>query len=439
MTSYELEPINRPQAMSRILIISQGRVAMLHATTALAARLVEAGHSVVYASPDQVGSKVSAAGLPYRQLPPNGLSDHEPEIEDLGVSDLPMVVDQIEPDLLLIDIELHAHILTCMPLGVPIGLLSPFISIVKRKGLPPLHSSVVPGRGFRGSAPYAEWLWARFRVRKLLRSWLNRFRSAGQDQVSLLRSVAATNGIQWRAEITPWQWLIPFSYRRLPVLSLTASELDFSLDTVSGTRYCGAMIQRQRPGEILSADTRSRLDSLYENRQSGSSSALIVCSLSTFFAADPGFVSRMVEAVASEPTWDLVLTAGDSLGVEALGILPDNVHAFAWIPQMEVLGHADCAVINAGTSVFECIQEGVPMVVYSLQFNDQNGTAARIAYHGLGIVGDKDRDSGVTIQSHIRRLLRDQTHRQRVEAMRSQLATYDAEDRAVRAVESLIA
>lgn len=438
MTSYDSGSTLRLQAMSRILIISQGRVAMLHATTALAARLVEAGHSVIYASPDQVASRVRAAGLPYQQLAPNGLSDHDSGIEDLGISDLPDTVDQIEPDLLLIDIELHAHILTCMPMGVPIGLLSPFISIVKRRGLPPLHSSVVPGRGWRGSMPHAEWLWARFRFRKLLQLWLDRLRSAGQDQVSLLKSLAAAQGIQWHAEITAWQWLIPFSYRHLPVLSLTASELDFSLDTVSGTRYCGAMIERQRPGEIISADTRSRLDSLYENRRSGSSRALIVCSLSTFFAADPGFVYRIVDAVAGQPDWDLVLTSGGSLDVDALGTLPDNIHAFAWIPQMEVLGHADCAVINAGTSVFECILEGVPMVVYSLRFNDQNGTAARVAYHGLGIVGDKDRDDAVTVRSHIRQLLLDQTHRQRVEAMRADLAAYDAEGRAVRAVEDLI-
>ena len=79
------------------------------------------------------------------------------------------------------------------------------------------------------------------------------------------------------------------------------------------------------------------------------------------------------------------------------------------------------------------------MVVYSLQFNDQNGTAARVAYHGLGIVGDKDRDDAVTIRSHIRQLLLDQTHRRRVEAMRADLAAYDAEGRAVRAVENLIA
>jgi zeaxanthin glucosyltransferase len=134
-----------------------------------------------------------------------------------------------------------------------------------------------------------------------------------------------------------------------------------------------------------------------------------------------------------------VLSTGGSLEPEQLGPLPPNVHAFDWIPQLEVLQAADCAVINAGTSVYECILQDVPMVVYSLRFNDQNGTAARIGYHGLGIVGDKDRDDAAKIREHLQRLLDDRAFRQRVASMRRSLRVAEADDRAVRAIERLLA
>jgi zeaxanthin glucosyltransferase len=440
--------------MAKILIITHGRVAMFHACATLATQLIEAGHSVVYASPDEIGPRASAADLPYRQLPPNHLPgehdsplghDQDPRrqrqqvtAEAVGVSDLPATVQQIDPDLLLIDIELHAHILRCIPMGLPIGLLSPFISIVKRPGVPPLHSAVIPGRDWRGSTPGIEWLWMRFRLGKLLKRWREHMRTRGQDKISMLRHLAEDEGIRFRDEITLWNWLIPFSYRRLPVLSLTPNELDFSPHPDPLTQHCGALVQQARPGENLSFDTRSRLEAIFRRRRSGGSEALILCSLSTFIAADEGFVARIAEAVGRESNWQMVLALGGNLAADRLRSLPDNVHAFDWVPQMEVLDVADCAVINAGTSISECIHRGVPMVVYSLQFNDQNGNAARVGFHGLGVVGDKDHDDASTMRSHIRHVLGDKSFRQRVATMRPLLEAYDSEARAVRAVESLL-
>jgi zeaxanthin glucosyltransferase len=440
--------------MAKILVITHGRVAMFRACATLATQLSQAGHSVVYASPDEIGPRASATGLPYVQLPPSHLPDeHDSDlghdqgphqqrlqaaIAAMGVSDLPATVQEIEPDLLLIDIELHAHILRCIPMGLPIGLLSPFISIIKRPRVPPLHSPVIPGRSWRGSTPGIEWLWMRFRLGKLLKRLGARLRTRGRDKISMLHQLAENEGIRLRDEITLWNWLIPFSYRRLPVLSLTPSELDFSPHPDPLTQHCGALVQQARTGESLSPDTRSRLDAIYRRRRSGGSEALILCSLSTFIAADRGFVARIAEAVGRESKWEMILALGGNLTADGLSSLPGNVHAFDWVPQMEVLDDADCAVINAGTSISECIHRGVAMVVYSLQFNDQNGNAARVGFHGLGLVGDKDHDDASTMQSHIRHVLGDKSLRQRVAKMRRLLEAYDSEARAVRAVESLL-
>jgi UDP:flavonoid glycosyltransferase YjiC (YdhE family) len=440
--------------MARILCITDGRMAMFNATTALASRLEKAGHSIVMASPDKIGDRVEARQLRFVQLPDSRFPDRadleargvgsaegrrQKALRQLGVGELARTVQEIDPGLILIDIELHAHIVSILPLGIPIGLLCTFLTIDKQPGLPPLHSKIVPGRGWRGSWPYAEWLWARFRIRKALQRWVARFRLAGLDRISLLRSLAQQGGVEFSKEVTTSQWLIPVSYRRLPVVCLRAGELNFRPEGSPGSHFCGPMVEPDRQDTVVTVETTSRLDELYRRRREGKTDALILCSLSSFAEAEPDFVRRVAQSVADEPRWELILALGGSSLRESLDEVPDNVHLFDWVPQMRVLDNVDCALINAGSSsVTECIYQGVPAVVFSLQRNDQNGNAARVVYHGLGIAGDAESDGAEAIRSHIRVALSDQGMRDRVARMQRLFAAYDAEQRAVQVVEGLI-
>ena len=58
------------------------------------------------------------------------------------------------------------------------------------------------------------------------------------------------------------------------------------------------------------------------------------------------------------------------------------------------------------------------MLVYSLKHFDQDGDAARVAYHGLGIAGDIVQDQALQIRQHIQTLLTDQSYKKQTEHMR---------------------
>ena len=134
-----------------------------------------------------------------------------------------------------------------------------------------------------------------------------------------------------------------------------------------------------------------------------------------------------------------MLGLGGQLAPKQLGELPSNVYAFRWVPQLSVLEHADCAIATAGiNSLNECIYFGVPVLVYSLGHADQNGNAARVAYHGLGMVGDRDRDSAGVIRDRIQTLLTNSTYRQQVNRMRDCFHRYTREHRIVQVVEALL-
>lgn len=439
--------------MAKILCITSGRMAMFNATSALASRLAAAGHSVVYASPDDLASRAENRGLAYVQLPPSRLPQRgngsvlerwrsrearrNAALADLGVDDLTTTIKEIDPDLVLIDIELHAHIICTLALPIRLGLLCTFISIRKRRGLPPLHSPVVPGNGWRGRAVYSEWLWLRFRIRKAAQRYSAWIADAGVEPVSLLRDLVLQQGIAPSRFLTAWQWLIPVSYKRLPIVSLRAAELDFRPDSSPQMRFCGPMIEERRKEILGSPDTSERLKFLYERRRRGDSEALIFCSLSSFAQADPSFIRRVLAAVVDVPEWDLVLSLGGTATEYTLD-LPRNVHVFRWVPQLCVLEQVDAAVINAGFGISDCIFRGVPMVVYSLKRNDQNGNAARVVYHGLGIAGDKDRDDPEKIRARIQAVLTDVEIRRRVEDLRRRLGRYDDDDQSLRVVAELL-
>ena len=114
----------------------------------------------------------------------------------------------------------------------------------------------------------------------------------------------------------------------------------------------------------------------------------------------------------------LISGLGGRLDLDFLGPLPDNVNVFAWAPQLTVLEHADCSINHGGIhTINECLHFQVPMLVYSGKRSDQNGCAARVAFHGIGLMADKDRDDVPAIREKIERVLTDPVYKERLAAM----------------------
>ena len=118
--------------------------------------------------------------------------------------------------------------------------------------------------------------------------------------------------------------------------------------------------------------------------------------------------------------------------------MPPNVHLFEFAPQLQILEMTDCAINHAGiNSVNECIYSGSPMILYPFDFIDQPGTAARVAYHGLGVVGDRENDSSGTISERIEGILANEQMSRRVHQMQRAFRRYDEENTAAETVEAL--
>lgn len=95
-----------------------------------------------------------------------------------------------------------------------------------------------------------------------------------------------------------------------------------------------------------------------------------------------GFCKECIRAFGNK-NLSVILNTG-KIAPETLGKIPSNIYAYSYVPQIEVLEHADVFLTHCGmNSVNEALYAGVPMVTMPF-INDQISNAKRIIELGLG-------------------------------------------------------
>lgn len=446
--------------MASILCITNCLKGMLYSSVELARRLAEAGHRVTYAGPEHARSTVELQGLEFACVDQSRYPDFLTEdasrgflerlqatkqrrrraLDSLRLESFLHVVDRTDPDLLLIDGELAEHVLAVANRGIPIALLNTFVSIWRSPGLPPPNQFAVPGRGWRGSTWAAGLSWTRLRLSGARRNWIRKLQRVGCDRVSLLRELASENSVDFDAFTDFGQWLRPFTFSTLPVLSLHSQELEFRHTPPNHVRFVGPMPLEERGEPDLSEADQARLRTVFERRRTSEGRRKVVfASFGSFFTSDFGFVRRLCQAIAMQPDWDLVVSLGGRSNPAELGDLPDRVHVFHWLPQLAVLRHADAVVSHGGANTIdECLLNGVPMLLYCGYLTDMAGGVSRVVYHRVGIAGDREKDDAAQIHQRLECLLGDESFRRNAERFQRDLEAYRRDRIAEEAVESLL-
>ncbi len=345
------------------------------------------------------------------------------------------ILEELSPDLIVADMELHDFIITSVSRGAPVLLLSPWFSVWKRPGLPPVTSSLTPAPGLRRRLRI-ERHWLIRRRKEWRKDMAAKLRTGLTDRGSVLRHYARTAGFPQRL-LRKYDWPPPFIYRSLPVLSMTPAELEFPHRVRPGLEYLGPMVfQARRDVEPEAADGDVS-EVVAAARESGR--RLILYSVSSMRTKDVDLLKLACAAVSTRPDWVMIVGLGRSVEADQLGAVPDNVHVFPWVPQLRVLRHADCCINPGGiNTINECIHFGVPMVIYSGGLSDQDGCAARVAYHGVGIRGQKG-DDETAIRLNIQRALDDEALRARVERLATLYRSPEQRSRLARIIERHLA
>lgn len=330
--------------------------------------------------------------------------------KQLGLAEYEKIWARLKPDYALIDVELHDLIFTAYADGIPITLFHTWFSDTPSEGLPPIRSSITPGEGLSGSAAGIAWArfvdWAKIRGRL----YINRLKFVDYRRAVLKRYA---NDIGFPVRDLALSTLPPlYRFKKLPILLLAMKELDFPHRPDPNIHYVGPMVYENR--QDLDPDSRDaqRLEDIYEYKRT-TGNKLIYCAVGSLAKGDVSFLKKVIQIVGKEKEWLLILSLGRNLSTELFSEVPENVHLFPWVPQLKVLSHTDACINHAGiNSINECLHFAVPMLIYSLKYTDENGNAARMAYHGLALSGDKDQDDAETIHRKLRSVLTDSKYRE---------------------------
>jgi UDP:flavonoid glycosyltransferase YjiC (YdhE family) len=432
--------------MASVLCVTNGLPGILYSSLELARRLREAGHRLTYVSFPEAEATVVEHGFEFLAIPRSRYDEFCADdaargllsrLVDVGARrrhaarateahELVVILQRLGPDLLLIDGEMHEHVIAASVTGVRMALLNTFVSIWRHPGLPPPNRFALPGRGWRGTTLATSLMWLELRLKKLRRSWRHKIVRVGCDRQSVLRELAREAGFDVRDRVDFGQWPIPFTYRGIPVLCLHALEFEFPHEPRPEVHYVGPMVPAAR-ADAGDEETRRSLEAIFERCRGDDARKLIYAGFGSFFSTDPAFVRRLLDAVSARRDWELVVSLGRRIEADALGRLPDNAHAFAWVPQLEMLRHADVAVTHGGiNTIDECVVAGVPMLVYCGHETDMAGNTARVVYHELGIAGDRGDDAD-TIRTHLDNLLSTPELAAGIDELRRRYAKYTRE------------
>lgn len=440
----------------------------------LASRLRSAGHEVTFASHQDISQPIATEGFSFFRLTadqnfadkakstarPRPLmfvalwrwlrarrkirtqSLHQAEVEDL--------IARLNPDVLLIDVECHYFIMAASRTSVPIALPMLWFSIFRCQGLPPLHATLQPGDNF-GARLAIMLSWIRTRAASLrdrLATTYGRHAIAdllrpvpyNAKGMRNLKALARAKGFDWRVKTDRSQWLRPFVYPDLPTLCLNVYEADFPHQPPRNVTYVGPMIRSTAPAPENDGSSQTHWARFqhYRVQSDNTQRPLVYCSLGSFWAPDEEFLTKIINVFRKRTDWDLAIGLGGA-GPEHLSRnAPGNVFVFNWAPQRALLQSADCAISHGGVSTInECIALGVPMLIYSTSKVDQNGNAARVAYHGLGLRADNDASTLEKIEANIETCLSNREFKTNLARMKDAMETYRRDNTAVKILEEL--
>ncbi|MCU0352610.1 MAG: hypothetical protein MUD08_02550 [Cytophagales bacterium] len=293
----------------------------------------------------------------------------------------------IRPNLIFLDDTL-GHCYPAVAGDVPVVQLSTKLSPRKQKGIPPLNSHRLP-KGRITDEWLAEIEWFAHTQKRAWKRRMEKVIFTGWDDDTFQQRYAAKRGLDWKA-ITEPNMSFYDGIKGLPAVVLAPQAMEFSGHRPQADEhYIHFPIVRDESHLITPGYTHLMGELLERKRTQGVK--LVYVSLGTLshgnYQKAKRFLENTIKALSETPGLvAVVATGGIPLNISGIGL---NVCLPPSVPQLDLLPHCDLIITHGGLgTVKECLQVGVPMLVYPLNEEvDQSGNGARVAAHGWGLRG----------------------------------------------------
>lgn len=143
-------------------------------------------------------------------------------------------------------------------------------------------------------------------------------------------------------------------------------------------------------------------------------SKIIYISLGTIFNKSVEFYESCFEAFRGMDA-KIIMSVGMNIDIDSFKDIPDNFIIRNYVPQLEILKHADLFITHGGmNSTNEGLYYSVPLIVVP-HFFDQPVVAYRVAELGAGIVIEKAKVSPALLKASVTKILSDNAYKENSE------------------------
>jgi MGT family glycosyltransferase len=157
---------------------------------------------------------------------------------------------------------------------------------------------------------------------------------------------------------------------------------------------------------------------------------LIYASMGTLMNGLAEVYRTITAATAKHKGFQLVLSIGDQVNPDEIGLLPSNTILVKRAPQLELLKRASLCITHAGlNTVLESLAQGVPQVAIPVTV-DQPGVAARIAEKKTGLFVPLEELSVSRLSPLLDQVLNDTTYRNNARHFQKVIAKTDGRSKA---------
>jgi len=417
----------------------------MNASFALARKLQDRGHRIVYLTIPDTEDRIRGQGfdwLPvFAKVFPKGELEKQSAAETQGKAygadefkarlrgmcellrnnEISLATSGIRPDLFLVSNGMPWVGIAACKTRIPVIQFSSTLISVEDWSVPPFRTTLVPDNSLLSSMRIM-LAWKKLFLRR-------RSRNRAWDISSELKALARDCDFP-RAKIDfkveTWPRL------KLPELVFCPKELDFPRRKIpEGAFFVEASIDLRRK------DVSFPWSRLEERRP------LVFCalgSLATTKAAPQAlrFFQMFLDAIRERPTLQAVAAIGSYLKPGQFNC-PANAMLVSHAPQIELLKRSALMVGHGGfSSVKECVYMGVPMLLVPLSY-DEPGNAARVVYHKMGLRLQLEEVSAGTLGQCMDKLLGDAEYRDNARRMSQKFVEIEERSPACQIIEKTLA
>lgn len=399
----------------------------------LARVLASSGHDVIYACSNDFQQKLHSLQISSFFIDPFIVLPFKMELKEKGflryfleniaglfhdqkreqieekISRYDEMIAKLKPELVILDEHYAYKSIFYWKYGIPQATIQTALSPDYDPFIPPCNSKYVPKKSM-ASRLYIYYLWQKHKIIAKIELFLNNLRTLGRQSGRYYKIFAKKYTFPFRQELIKPRAL-GIRFRHIPSLVVPPEAFDFPRSKNNNLFHIGPILGTNENHQELEGRIKSVIDEVIKEKAVNPKIKLIYCSLGTvtseYLNICTRFFNQIGEVCLQNVEYRIILSVGTFFNVSKITSIPPNLFVFDNVPQLSLLERCD-AVINHGgmNTIYECIMAEKPMVVFPLSLKvDQNGNAARVVFHKIGVKGVIRRATPKSIEALLKQII----------------------------------